>query len=67
MQSAFGTGGMRGRTIGTITTKAEKVIAARETPQYAAVGSNTLNEITVLRATQLFFLCQAVDGRTGNI
>ena len=54
---AFGTGGMRGRTIGTITTKAEKGNSAKgETPQYAAVGSNTLNEITVLRATRALFL-----------
>jgi len=54
---AFGTGGMRGRTIGEITTKAEKGKSAKgESPQYAAVGSNTLNEITVLRATKALFL-----------
>ncbi len=53
----FGTGGMRGRTIGTITTKAESGKSGKgETPQYAAVGSNTLNEITVLRATRALFL-----------
>ena len=54
---AFGTGGMRGRTIGTMTTKAERGKSGKgETPQYAAVGSNTLNEITVLRATRALFL-----------
>ncbi len=54
---SFGTGGMRGRTIGTITTKAESGKSGKgETPQYAAVGSNTLNEITVLRATRALFL-----------
>jgi len=54
---AFGTGGMRGRTIGEITTKAEKGKSAKgQSPQYAAVGSNTLNEITVLRATKALFL-----------
>jgi len=54
---AFGTGGMRGRTIGGVTTKAEKGKSRKgETPEYAAVGSNTLNEITVLRATKALFL-----------
>ena len=38
-------------------TKAEKGNSGKgETPQYAAVGSNTLNEITVLRATRALFL-----------
>lgn len=54
---AFGTGGMRGRTIGNYVTKAERGTAKeKETPNYAAVGSNTLNEITVLRATKALFL-----------
>lgn len=54
---AFGTGGMRGRTIGNYITKAERGTAQeKETPNYAAVGSNTLNEITVLRATKALFL-----------
>jgi phosphoglucomutase len=48
---------MRGRTIGNYVTKAEKGTAKeKETPNYAAVGSNTLNEITVLRATKALFL-----------
>ena len=54
---AFGTGGMRGRTIGNIITKAEQGNTRKtETPNYAAVGSNTLNEITLLRATKALFL-----------
>ena len=54
---AFGTGGMRGRTIGNYVTKAERgKTKGKETPSFAAVGSNTLNEITVLRATKALFL-----------
>lgn len=54
---AFGTGGMRGRTIGNYVTKSERGQSKeKETPSYAAVGSNTLNEITVLRATKALFL-----------
>ena len=54
---AFGTGGMRGRTMGNQITKAERGKSGKgETPEYAAVGSNTLNEITVLRATKALFL-----------
>ena len=50
---AFGTGGMRGRTIGKVITLAEKGISnEKQTPNYAAVGSNTLNEVTLLRATK---------------
>ena len=53
----FGTGGMRGRTIGNVITQAEKGNSVeKETPEYAAVGSNTLNEITVIRATKALFL-----------
>ena len=56
---AFGTGGMRGRTIGKIITNSEKGLCKDgETPNFAAVGSNTLNELTLLRATKalLFIL-----------
>ena len=53
----FGTGGMRGRTIGEQITQTEKGNARKgSTPEYAAVGSNTLNEITVLRATKALYL-----------
>ncbi|MBT5717461.1 MAG: phospho-sugar mutase [Opitutae bacterium] len=54
---AFGTGGMRGRTIGNFITKAERGNAEKGgTPNYAAVGSNTLNEITLLRAVKALYL-----------
>ncbi|MGA1546966.1 MAG: hypothetical protein ACO349_08525, partial [Flavobacteriaceae bacterium] len=54
---AFGTGGMRGRTIGKFVTSQEQGKAKEgETPEYAAIGSNTLNEITLLRATKALYL-----------
>jgi phosphoglucomutase len=49
----FGTGGLRGRTIGKIVTKAERGNAAPDQrPQYACVGTNSMNEYNVSRATQ---------------
>lgn len=49
---AFGTGGMRGRTIGSVVTAAERGRSAENgTPAHAAVGSNALNDINVIRAT----------------
>lgn len=53
---AFGTGGMRGRTIGKIITSTEMGGSKEgETPAFACVGSNTLNEFTLLRATKALF------------
>jgi phosphoglucomutase len=53
---AFGTGGMRGRTIGKTVTSAEKGETKEgETPAFACVGSNTLNEFTLLRATKALY------------
>ncbi len=49
----FGTGGLRGRTIGKIVTKAERGTAApEERPSFACVGTNSMNEYNVSRATQ---------------
>lgn len=49
----FGTGGLRGRTIGKIVTKAEQgSAAADQRPEYACVGTNAMNEYNVSRATQ---------------
>ena len=49
----FGTGGLRGRTIGKITTKAERGNAgADERPQFPCVGTNAMNFANVNRATQ---------------
>ncbi len=49
---AFGTGGMRGRTIGSILTEAEKGRpSVQGTPEHPAVGSNVLNDFNIIRAT----------------
>lgn len=49
---AFGTGGIRGRTIGQVVTAAEMGKPSKMgTPEHAAVGSNMLNDFTILRAT----------------
>jgi len=48
---AFGTGGMRGRTIGRVATDAEMGADGELNPAHAAIGSNTLNDIIVTRAT----------------
>ncbi len=48
----FGTGGMRGRTIGVVTAKAETgSLSANGSPEHAGVGCNLLNDFTLLRAT----------------
>jgi phosphoglucomutase len=47
----FGTGGMRGRTIGVKAAAAETgTINAQGSPAHANVGSNLLNDFTLLRA-----------------
>ncbi len=47
----FGTGGMRGRTIGVKAAAAETgVINAQGSPAHANVGSNLLNDFTLVRA-----------------
>ncbi len=48
----FGTGGMRGRTIGVISTRAEQGEsgAAGNAPAHAAAGCNVLNDFTLIRA-----------------
>ncbi|WP_221032995.1 phospho-sugar mutase [Actomonas aquatica] len=49
---AFGTGGMRGRTIGRVVTKVETGTPSEQgTPEHAAAGSNILNDFTLVRAT----------------
>src|SRR6266702_2695736 len=49
----FGTGGLRGRTIGKIVTKAERGNAGTdERPQFPCVGTNAMNFANVNRATQ---------------
>ena len=47
----FGTGGMRGRTIGKVTAQAETgQLSVAGTPEHANVGSNLLNDFTLIRA-----------------
>ena len=49
---AFGTGGIRGRTIGRITTDVEiGTPGPQETPEHAAVGTNVLNDFNIIKAT----------------
>ena len=48
----FGTGGMRGRTIGVVPANAETgKLNERGSPEHAAIGSNMLNDFTLVRAT----------------
>jgi phosphoglucomutase len=50
---AFGTGGLRGRTIGKIVTVAERGKAApNERPEFPCVGTNAMNFFNISRATQ---------------
>lgn len=49
----FGTGGLRGRTIGKIVTKAERGQApADQRPDHPCVGTNAMNFYNVARATR---------------
>lgn len=55
-QNEFGTGGIRGRTIGKITPDAEKGSPdSLGCPEYAAVGSASFNDFGVIRATMGLF------------
>lgn len=48
----FGTGGMRGRTIGVVSVPAEQgTPGPLGTPEHAAIGCNILNDFTLIRAT----------------
>ncbi|HSV61839.1 MAG TPA: phospho-sugar mutase, partial [Chthoniobacterales bacterium] len=50
---AFGTGGLRGRTIGKVVTKAERGNAKEgEPPEFPCVGTNAMNFYNASRATQ---------------
>ncbi|MGE9290793.1 MAG: phospho-sugar mutase [Puniceicoccales bacterium] len=52
---AFGTGGMRGRTIGRVATSQELGAGGADNPDHAAIGANVLNDINVTRATMGLF------------
>jgi phosphoglucomutase len=49
---AFGTGGLRGRSIGKIVTAAEKGSSAGMLPEFPCVGTNAMNSFNISRATQ---------------
>jgi phosphoglucomutase len=50
---AFGTGGLRGRTIGKIVTVAERGSSREgERPQFPCIGTNAMNFFNISRATQ---------------
>ncbi len=49
---AFGTGGIRGRTIGRLSTAAELgQVSELGSPEHAAVGTNVLNDFNIIKAT----------------
>ncbi len=53
---SFGTGGIRGRTISETITSIEAGDQKKgQTPNYATVGTNSLNELVVVRATVALF------------
>lgn len=53
---AFGTGGMRGRTIGKVVAPSELGKAGpMGTPEHAGVGTNLLNDFNIIRATAGLF------------
>jgi phosphoglucomutase len=50
---AFGTGGLRGRTIGKIVTRAERGSAKNsKPPEFPCIGTNAMNFYSISRATQ---------------
>jgi phosphoglucomutase len=66
---AFGTGGMRDRTIGKVVTQSEMGDSAKgETPAHAAVGTAVLNDFNIIRATVgLFRYCDRyLQNKTGR-
>src|SRR5262249_55151934 len=64
---AFGTGGLRGRTIGKIVTSAERGNAREDKrPEFPCVGTNAMNFFNINRATRgLVAYLQDYNDRTG--
>ncbi|MGA3171400.1 MAG: phospho-sugar mutase [Chthoniobacteraceae bacterium] len=66
---AFGTGGLRGRTIGKIVTKAEAgAPQPLGRPEFPCVGTNAMNYFNISRATQglVAYLKEYFKGRAGR-
>ena len=50
---AFGTGGLRGKTISPVATRAERgTLQALDRPEFPCVGTNAMNYYNISRATQ---------------
>ena len=49
---AFGTGGLRGRTIGKVITAAERGASTGAPPEFPCVGTNAMNFYNINRATR---------------
>jgi phosphoglucomutase len=63
---AFGTGGMRGRTIGKIVTKVEQGHSTGDAcPEFPGTGTNMLNDANVLRAVSALgaYLLELAPGK----
>ncbi len=69
-QLAFGTGGIRGRSIGKVVTASEKGTPnSLGCPQHPAVGSNMFNQMNLRRATQGlgFYILRLFDKVTPKV
>ena len=65
---SFGTGGLRGRTIGKIVTAAERgKPRENERPEFPCVGTNAMNFFNISRATQGLVAYLHDWNRTGKI
>ncbi|MFW6218409.1 MAG: phospho-sugar mutase, partial [Verrucomicrobiota bacterium] len=66
---AFGTGGIRGRTIGRVSASAETGTPNKlGSPEHAAVGTNVLNDFNLVRATiGLFRYVEKYLGDSGRL
>lgn len=53
--SEFGTGGIRGRTVGKFVSRSEQGNSSSKIPEHAAVGSVCVNDFNVVRATMALF------------
>lgn len=67
-QNEFGTAGIRGRTISQHTPRSEMGTPHKlGAPEHAAVGSSTLNDFNILRATAgLYKYCQGFEKAKGT-
>ncbi|MDZ4788956.1 MAG: phospho-sugar mutase [Blastochloris sp.] len=64
---SFGTGGLRGRSIGRVVTSVERGTQGNSLPpQYPAVGTNSMNAFNISRATQglVNYLIKHFPGQT---